>query len=73
MEYKAKVRSRRKTRENVSLVIGHPLGEGELGVEPRCLGTWALDGRRKLKPLAAMGVMKGSELVGVEGAGFNFR
>lgn len=73
MEYNVKVRSQRKTRENVSLVIGHPLGEGEMGAEQRCLGTWALAGRRKLEPLAAVGVMKGSEFVGVEGTEFNFR
>lgn len=73
MEYKAKMRSQRRNRENVSSVIGLPLREGKMGAEPRCLGTWALGGRRKLKPLAAMGVMKGSEFVGAEGAEFNFR
>lgn len=53
--------------------IGHPHGEGEVGAGLAHLGSWALGGRRKLKPLAAMGVIKGSEFVGVEGAEFNFR
>lgn len=73
MEHKADVRSQRRNRENASSVIGLPLGEGKMGAEPRCLGTWALGGGRKLKPLATMGVTKGSEFVGVEGAEFNFR
>lgn len=71
MEYE--VRSQKENRENVSLVIGHPLGKGETGAEPRRLGTWASGGRRKSNPLAAVGVTEGSEFVGVEGAEFNFR
>lgn len=34
---------------------------------------WALGGKRKSEPLATMGVMEGSECVGVEGAELNFR
>lgn len=35
--------------------------------------NWALSGKRKLEPSAAMGVTEGSECVGVEGAELNFR
>lgn len=67
------MRSQREARENVSSGTGHPLREGEAAAELRSLGTWALGGRRKLEPLAAMGAIEGSEFVGVEGAELNFR